>query len=79
VSPVVQMLATLIERGRAGGEFRDGIDATQLYVSIAGLGYFYLSNRYTLSAVLGRELSAPEMLEAHWRASEQMVLRFVAA
>jgi AcrR family transcriptional regulator len=78
VSPVVQMLAALIERGRRSGEFRAGIDAADLYVSIAGLGYFYLSNRFTLSAVLGRELADPAVLEAHWRASEEMVLRFVA-
>jgi AcrR family transcriptional regulator len=79
VSPVVRMLEALIERGQRAGEFRSGIDATGLYVSIAGLGYFYLSNQFTLSAVLGRELADPAVLEAHWRASEEMVLRYVTA
>jgi hypothetical protein len=31
----------------------------QLYVSIAGLSYFYLSNSYTLSAIFGRDLLSP--------------------
>jgi AcrR family transcriptional regulator len=79
VSPVLRMLHALLERGQRGGEFRPGLDAADLYVSIAGLGYFYLSNRHTLSAVLGRDLAAPEALESHWRASEEMVLRYVGA
>jgi len=79
VGPVVRMLEALLARGARGGEFRGGLDAADLYVSIAGLGYFYLSNRHTLSAVLGRDLADPGLLEAHWRASEEMVLRFVGA
>jgi AcrR family transcriptional regulator len=79
VGPVVRMLGALLARGERSGEFRGGLDAADLYVSIAGLGYFYLSNRHTLSAVLGRDLADPGLLEAHWRASEEMVLRFVSA
>ena len=45
-------------------KIRPGIDPVQLYVSIAGLCYFYLSNVYTLSVAFGRELlSAPAMKE----------------
>ena len=38
------------------GVFRRGVDPVQLYVSIAALGYFYLSNNHTLSAIFGRDL-----------------------
>lgn len=55
-SPLVEMLAELLERGRKDGSFRGGIDPVQLYVSIAGLSYFYLSNNHTLSAIFGRDL-----------------------
>jgi AcrR family transcriptional regulator len=79
VTPVIRMLTAVLERGRSDGQFRDGVDPAGLYVSIAGLGYFYLSNRHTLSAVLDRELAQPALLESHWRASEEMVLRFVSA
>lgn len=78
VSPVVGLLERLLERGAREGVFRAGIDAVELYVSIAALGYFYLSNSHTLSAVLGRELLAPEHLDAHWRASAEMVRSFVS-
>ena len=59
-SPLVQTLAEILERGRAEGLFRGGIDPVQLYVSIAGMSYFYLSNNHTLSAIFGRDLMAPK-------------------
>ncbi len=62
-SPLVDMLAEIVERGRRDGSFRGGIDPVQLYVSIAGLSYFYLSNNHTLSAIFGRDLMAPKALQ----------------
>ena len=58
-SPFVAMIDDLLERGRRSGVFRAGVDPVQLYISIASLSYFYLSNRYTLSTIFGRELLAP--------------------
>ena len=55
-SPLVQLLDGVLERGRRDKLFRAGIDPVQLYISIAGLAYFYLSNNHTLSAVFGRDL-----------------------
>jgi AcrR family transcriptional regulator len=55
-SPLIEMLAQILERGRKDGSFRGGVDPLQLYVSIAGLSYFYLSNSHTLSAIFGRDL-----------------------
>lgn len=77
VSPIVELLRGLLARGERAGVFRRGIDAVELYIAIAALGYFYLSNGATLSAVLGRELRAPEHLRAHWRASAEIVRRYV--
>jgi AcrR family transcriptional regulator len=59
-SPLIEMLALILERGRREGTFRGGVDALQLYVSIAGLSYFYLSNNPTLSSIFGRDLMAPK-------------------
>jgi AcrR family transcriptional regulator len=57
-SPVIETLAAVLERGRREGTFRGGVDPVQLYVSIAALSYFYLSNAHTLSAIFGRDLLA---------------------
>ncbi|MGV3728567.1 TetR/AcrR family transcriptional regulator [Hydrogenophaga sp.] len=59
-SPLIATLGEIIERGRTDGSFRGGVDPLQLYVSIAGLSYFYLSNNHTLSAIFGRDLMTPK-------------------
>ena len=38
--------------------------ARDLYMMVAALGYFYQSNRYTLSAFLGEKLDASDTFEA---------------
>lgn len=63
-SPLAGTLATLLERGAASGAFRPGVDPVQLYVSIAGLGFFYLSNRHTLSTIFDRDLGSEAALAA---------------
>jgi AcrR family transcriptional regulator len=61
-SPLVETLADIVERGQKAGLFRDGIDPLQLYITMAGCAYFYLSNIHTLSVGFGREFSSPKML-----------------
>jgi AcrR family transcriptional regulator len=58
-SPLVATLDELLKRGVRAGVFRRGVDPVQLYVSIAALGYFYISNNHTLSTIFGRDLLAP--------------------
>lgn len=59
-SPLIKTLGEVLERGRSEGIFRGGVDPVQLYVSIAALSYFYLSNNHTLSAIFGRNLMTPK-------------------
>ena len=79
VAPVIRLLQGLLERGVAAGVFRSGVDPVELYLTIAALGYFYLSNSHTLSAVLGRDLRESTQMDAHWRGSAEVVRRYVAA
>lgn len=55
-SPLVATLSEILDRGIREGVFRRGVDPVQLYVSIAALGYFYLSNNHTLSTIFDRDL-----------------------
>ena len=59
-------LRRVLERGAAAGVFRAGLDALDIYITIAALGAFYLSNRHTLSAIFGRDLSDEARIAA-WR------------
>ena len=53
---VVKSLEAVLEAGRKAGIMKAGIDPMQLYVSIAGLSYFYFANSATLSAAFDRAL-----------------------
>jgi hypothetical protein len=67
----------VLARGVKQKIFRGDVDPTDLYIAMCALGYFYLSNRYTLSAFLGVELMAPAAL-ANWpEVIEAVILRFV--
>lgn len=63
-SPLVSMVSTILREGVRTGVFRKGINPVQLYISIAGLSYFYFSNTPTLSAIFGTDLSSPAQRRA---------------
>ena len=73
-SHLVGLLRDVLRRGEAQGLFRKNVDPVQLYISIAGEGYFYLSNRYTLSRIFGRDLMAPRALAGRARHISDMIL-----
>jgi TetR/AcrR family transcriptional regulator len=74
-SPLLARLRETLRQGAAAGLFRDDMDALQLYLSIAGLAYFYFSNNRTLSAIFGCDLAGPRAIAARRR----HVLDFVMA
>jgi AcrR family transcriptional regulator len=77
-SPFISMIGQILERGVRGGEFRAGVDPMQLYISIAGLAYFYLGNNYTLSAIFGRDLKATKAKAQRLTHMHEVVLGYLA-
>ncbi|MGY4409555.1 AcrR family transcriptional regulator [Bradyrhizobium sp. LB7.1] len=73
-SPLVKSVSHILHEGVRAGMFRKGIDPIQLYISIAGLGYFYLSNTPTLSAIFGKDLSSRAARRARRRHVADLVL-----
>jgi TetR/AcrR family transcriptional regulator len=57
-SPLVSMVSKILGDGVRAGIFRRGINPVHLYISIAGLSYFFFSNTPTLSAIFGKDLSS---------------------
>ncbi len=76
-SPFVATIEDLLGRGVAAGRFRRGVDAVQLYISIAGLGYFYLGNRHTLSTIFKRDLLAPRAQAERLKHMVELVLGYL--
>jgi len=77
-SPLVEEIQRLLTRGARSGRFRDGVDPVQLYISIAALGFFYVSNTHTLSTIFGRDLSDPGALYDREDHIVAMIDRFLA-
>jgi len=76
-TPLGDMIADLLRRGAAQGVFRRGVDPVELYISIAGLGFFYMSNRHTLSTIFGRDLSTPDRLTQRGKHIVDVVLAYL--
>jgi AcrR family transcriptional regulator len=64
-SPAIAIIGRILEEGVAQKQFRSGLETRDIYLMIASMGYFYISNRHTLSAFLGENLEAPQAM-AHW-------------
>lgn len=75
---VIETLDEVLAEGSRQGIFRDDIDSTQLYISIASLTFFYLSNTHTLSAIFGRDLWAPQAREDRLAHMCDLVLSYVS-
>jgi AcrR family transcriptional regulator len=73
----VDMVGKLLDRGVAEGAFRPGIDPVQLNITIAAIGYYYLTNRFTGSILFERDFMAPEALEERLRFNLETIMRLV--
>lgn len=76
-APLVPMIADILERGQQSGVFRGGVDPTQLYISLAGLAYFYLSNSHTLGAVFDRDLMGRKALNERLSHITEVILGYL--
>jgi len=76
-SPLVGQIAAILQRGAATGIFRQDVDPVQLYISVAALGFFYVSNTATLSVIFERDLSSVGMVQEREAHAVQMVLDFL--
>jgi AcrR family transcriptional regulator len=76
-SPLIGMITDLLRRGEKARLFRTGVDPVQLYITIASLGFFYMSNRFTLSTIFGRELAAPDAIERRGQHIADVVLSYL--
>lgn len=78
-SDAIAVLARVLDSGVSQGAFRSDVAARDVYLMIASMGYFYLSNRFTLSAFLGEPLDSAHAL-AHWESFlVDAVLRTISA
>jgi len=56
---------------------RRGVDPIYVYISIASLGIFYLSNRWTLSTIFARDLTAQDEVGAWGKHISAVILGYL--
>ncbi len=78
-SSVIAAMGKILTRGVKDGVIRKGVDAMELYLSIAALCFFNVSNRYTLEAIFGYDMTAARTMKTRRAAITDMVLRSVVA
>jgi len=73
----VKMVQGILERGAATGAFRKGIDAANLCITIAAVGFYYLSNQHTGRAIFGHDFTRKSALAARLQFNLDTVMRLV--
>lgn len=74
---LVAMVGRILERGVKAGVFRPGVDPVQLNITIAAIGYYYFTNRFTGAIVYERDYMAPEHLDARLAFNLDTILRLL--
>jgi AcrR family transcriptional regulator len=74
---LVEMVEGILKRGEDSGEFRPGIDATQLNITIAAIGYYYLTNRFTGSYLFQRDMMDEQALNERLDFNVESIMRIV--
>ena len=78
-SSLVALIGRICDRGVAEGVIRPGLDPMDVYMSIAAMSYFNVSNRHTFSTIFGIDMTSKDFIEARRKSITDAVLRFVAA
>ena len=74
-SPLVSLVSKILKEGVRKGIFRKGVNPVHLYISIAGLSYFFFSNTPTLSAIFGKDLASKAARSARRKHVVDLVLQ----
>jgi hypothetical protein len=78
-SSIINTVSDILVRGVADGTMRNGLDAFDLYTTIAALCFFNVSNRYTFRAIFQHDMGDPAEAQARRKTIWEVVRRFVAA
>ena len=73
----ITMVGSILDKGVETGQFRAGIDPVQLNITIAAIGYYYLTNRYTGAIVYQRELDSQQAYNERLNFNIETILRLV--
>ncbi|MGH2893134.1 MAG: TetR/AcrR family transcriptional regulator [Solirubrobacteraceae bacterium] len=65
-NPAIELIARILDRGRASGAFVRDVNAVDLHMMISAFCVFRVANRHTFGAIFDRDLTSPS-LRGHYR------------
>jgi TetR/AcrR family transcriptional regulator len=74
VSPIINRIRAVLQRGQNEGVFNSTLSVDHLYLTLVAMSMFYFSHAYTLSAILEYDLLDDESVKAWQRNVETVVL-----
>ncbi|SAK76515.1 TetR family transcriptional regulator [Caballeronia fortuita] len=77
ISPIVTTLTAILDRGQKAGLFRTDVDPLKFYIVLSGLGYYIVSNRFTLEATFGLDFSEQMQREQIVRMNTELLLAYL--
>ncbi|MDR5833411.1 TetR family transcriptional regulator [Caballeronia sp. LZ034LL] len=77
ISPIVTTLTAILERGQKAGLFRNDVEPLKFYVTLSGLGYYIVSNRFTLEATFGLDFNEAHQREQIVRMNTELLLAYL--
>ena len=78
-NPALDVLGTILGRGREAGLFREDVDALDVHQVISGFCIFRTANRHTFGAIFGRDMLEPRRREHQRRMLGDLVVAFLTA
>jgi AcrR family transcriptional regulator len=77
-SSILDTVADILRRGESEGAMRSGLDAFDLYSTIAALSFFNVSNRYTIRAIFRHDMGEAKAAAARRVAVWELVRRYIS-
>jgi len=78
-SPVVAVIARILERGYASGAFRRPAEAIDIHMMISSYCFFRMSNRHTFGAIFGVDMLDPARRDHYRQMAGDMVVSYLTA
>jgi AcrR family transcriptional regulator len=72
------MVAAILKRGVKEGVFRPGVDPVQFCITLAAIGYYYFTNRYTGEKLFGFDFMDKKALKARLKFNLETIKRLLA-
>ena len=73
---IIETLDKVLKKGKKEGVFRRNIDPVSLHLTISGLGFHFVSNRYTFGKVFDLDMTSKEAIDKRRAEVLDLVLRW---